>query len=283
MNPRFLVVLLILCLGSSLRAQHVLAIKDGDVTRVVVGARDMSPVVLLDGKRHTMRVDRFGFGKGGEYLPYLVTVRNLDVKRSSRGLKGSPINREFHLYCDLETAYRLDDVYMVVTTENDISDTGIFLFEVGNLEPREPKPFSVVVPTDQRAIPGHFRLFLFMDGKELLRSGMPKDVIESALEHMVRERIRGVADAAAAPLVGPQPEYPKALKREKLAGSATLAFTVDERGVVTGATVAKASRAEFGEAALAVIGEWRFLPKVVGGQPVACRVEMPFDFPAPGR
>ncbi len=280
---RFLVVLMMLGLAASVRAQHVLAVKDGEATWVVVAAREMSPLIDRDGKRQVVHARRFAFGEGGEYLPYLVTISHLEVKRSALGMKGARINREFHLYCVLETAYRLGDVYMVVITKDEIGGSGIFLFEVGDLDPRVPRPFNVVVPTDQRAIPGHFRLYLFSAGKELLQSRMPKAVIESALEKMVTERIRGVADAEATPLTGPQPEFPRALKREKIDGSATLTFAVDARGKVSDATVARASRPEFGEAALAVIGEWRFVPKVVGGHPVACRVDMPFEFSAHSR
>jgi outer membrane biosynthesis protein TonB len=44
-----------------------------------------------------------------------------------------------------------------------------------------------------------------------------------------------------------------------------------------------ASLPEFGEAAMAVIRQWRFLPTVKNGHPVPTRVEMPFNFPAPGK
>lgn len=54
------------------------------------------------------------------------------------------------------------------------NDSGIYLFEVGNLEPRDPKPFKANIPiTMEGAIKGRYELFLFSGGRELFHSLMP--------------------------------------------------------------------------------------------------------------
>ena len=43
----------------------------------------------------------------------------------------------------------------------------------------------------------------------------------------------------------------------------------------------KARDSDLGEAVLAVIRQWRFLPRVKNGRPVAERAELPFMFSVP--
>jgi TonB family protein len=128
---------------------------------------------------------------------------------------------------------------------------------------------------------GHYEFYLFSGGREVFNSMMPMGEMESALNRMVRQRIKGVDQAAAQPFLCPAPEYPKALFRKKIGGTATVSFVIDTGGAVYGPTVVKASQPEFGEAALAAIRQWRFLPKVKGGYPVETRAEMPFEFAPP--
>jgi TonB family protein len=105
--------------------------------------------------------------------------------------------------------------------------------------------------------------------------------MDAALNRMVRERIKDVQNSPVTPILGPAPEYPAALSKKGIEGSATLSFTIDTNGSVSDPAVVEASQPEFGEAALAVIRQWRFLPKVKNGQPVRARAEMPFMFSAP--
>jgi TonB family protein len=100
---------------------------------------------------------------------------------------------------------------------------------------------------------------------------------------MVHERIKDLQDSPTTPFVGPAPEYPRALYKKKIEGSATLSFAIDTRGAVSDPKLVEASRPEFGEAAMAVIRLWRFLPSVTAGHPVRTRAEMPFTFTMPGK
>lgn len=76
------------------------------------------------------------------------------------------------------------------------------------------------------------------------------------------------------------PERPAPL--QGVGGFATVNFIVDEDGQVRVPAVTGASRAEFGEAALGAIRQWRFRPPRQKGAPVQVVVERTFRFGATG-
>jgi TonB family protein len=277
----FSVLLLVGCAPFAF-GQHYLAVKNGDKKSVVVAAKGIYPIVLNGGKLEVVRASRFALGEGGEYLPVHVAVRNLWVQTSSSMIDtGNEINREFHLKCDLETAFPLDYVFLVIVLKNDLGNAGLFLFEVGRLEPRRLSPVDLMVPMTMDSAPGRYDFYLFSGGRELFQSMMPIGAMEFALNRMVHEHIKDVQDAPAAPFVGPAPEYPKAFFKKGIEGNATLSFAIDANGAVSDPAVVKASQPEFGEAAMAVIRLWRFLPSVQAGHPVPSRAVLPFEFSVP--
>jgi TonB family protein len=258
-------------------AQHYVLVKDGEKMSIVVAADNVSPLVLHGDKLEIVHATKFALGEGGEYLPKFVAIRNPDAKTSSISMDGHEINKEFQFKCELETDYSLKHVFVVIVLHLR-GDAGLFLFEVGDLEPRSPKPFHVIVPMNMTSELGHYDLYLFSGGRELFHSMMGTGNMEAALNRMVFDRIKGVAEAEAQPFLGPTPEYPKALYRKRVAGNATVSFKIDRRGRVEEAAVASASLPEFGEAALAAIRQWRFLPGVKHGRAVESRAQMPFNF-----
>jgi TonB family protein len=76
------------------------------------------------------------------------------------------------------------------------------------------------------------------------------------------------------------PERPAPL--QGVGGIATVNFVVDEDGQVRVPAVTGASRAEFAEAALGAIRQWRFRPPRQKGAPVQVTVERTFRFGAAG-
>ena len=84
--------------------------------------------------------------------------------------------------------------------------------------------------------------------------------------------------AAPRPFVGPSPEYPPGLRKAKVKGEAMIRLQIRANGAVLDPQVRSASDPAFGEAALAAIRMWRFLPKVKDGRPVGTEAEMPFSF-----
>jgi len=77
-----------------------------------------------------------------------------------------------------------------------------------------------------------------------------------------------------------EPDYPPALG-SILTGSAVVVFTVRADGKVADAAVVEAADVLFGEAATAAIRKWRFRPALVKGEPVDCRMTIPFVFTSP--
>lgn len=84
-----------------------------------------------------------------------------------------------------------------------------------------------------------------------------------------------------APLETPSPQYPEALAGSGKSGTAVIEFTVDADGRVQDPSVASADDPAFGEAALAVLPDWRFEPGRLNGVPEPARVKLPFRFAAP--
>ena len=74
------------------------------------------------------------------------------------------------------------------------------------------------------------------------------------------------------------PEYPEALRREKISGVVTVKCHIDENGNVTATEVEKSSNAAFEEPAVNAVRKWKFKPARQDGNPVAIKVSIPIRF-----
>lgn len=93
-----------------------------------------------------------------------------------------------------------------------------------------------------------------------------------------------VASAAVTqprPVETPAPAYPQELEDTGQSGQAVIALTITPEGRVAETRVQEADHPAFGRAALAVLDQWRFEPARRDGEPIAQRVELPFQFRAP--
>jgi protein TonB len=80
-------------------------------------------------------------------------------------------------------------------------------------------------------------------------------------------------------LVTPEPVYPPEAFRHRVEGWTEVEFTVDERGTTGDIVVVAAEpRGVFDAAATAAVAAWRYLPRVVNGQPVAQRTSVTLRF-----
>jgi TonB family protein len=86
---------------------------------------------------------------------------------------------------------------------------------------------------------------------------------------------------APKPQKTPSPQYPNELVDTGISGNAEISLVVKADGTVAEATVQKTDHAAFGNAALAVINDWRFEPASRDGNPVDLKVTIPFRFRAP--
>lgn len=276
---------IVLLLATTLtRAQNALYAEHKGEFRLVRRVVRNSPYVD-DGSGKLVPADgsKFGLSKVPEYAPFYVSVR--DLKVMSRGLElvnsGAEINREFVFKAEFESPYALKNVFVVLDMNSEDAGKLLFVREVGDLEPRDPKPVEIVVRLSQRIGAGKYYLHLFSDGAEVFHSQLPFNLIERKLDEIVRNRIKGVTDAPPQPFVGPAPEYPAKLRRAKVYGTATIRFTIAPNGRVLDPVILSASDPQLGESALVAARQWRFLPKVKNGKPVAAPVNMPFTFGTP--
>ena len=125
---------------------------------------------------------------------------------------------------------------------------------------------------------GHYKVHLFSGGHEVLNSMMPWETRERILDRMVAGRTLGAPDRPPQPFLGPAPDYPPALRQAKVEGRAVVRIQVGIRGEVLNPRLDSATDPAFGEAALAAIRQWRFLPEISGGVPRPVTVDFPFGF-----
>lgn len=277
---------MILCLAFAalLAAQNRLYVfESGDKFHPVLKVSGDRPFVLKQGKLVASRGQRFALKKVEEYLPVLITVRDIEAMTSSLYLLdlNVRVNNEFQFSAKFESSDALEDVFLVLELE--LADMGkrIFIHEIGRLEPWIPKPISVAVMALGTLGAGQLKLHVFAGGAEVFHTGQPPAYREEMLDQMVAKRIAGVQQAGPRAFFGPAPEYPQALRGAGVDGKAVVTVHISERGEVTNPVVTSATDPAFGEAALAVIRMWRFLPQVRNGRPVETVARIPFDFVLP--
>lgn len=244
----------------------------------VVRARENRPYVQVDGKQVAAEGRRFALHKVDEYFPVYISVHDLDVSTFHVEMSGSDINHEFRLRGRLETSYVLEDVFIVLELDTDSAGKVIFLAEVGNMMPRESKYLSLRVPMTSGLGSGHYLMHLFSKGAEVFNSSLDPAYRDEVMDEMTRKRISSVKDAGPTLFMGPQPEYPAALLKKKISGEVTVSLRIGKNGRVYEPTVVKASDPAFGDAALAAVRLWRFLPQVKEGRPVETVANLPLAF-----
>ena len=77
---------------------------------------------------------------------------------------------------------------------------------------------------------------------------------------------------------GAAPIYPITRLRLREPGFAEISFVVDETGRTRDFQVVKTNYPYFGSHAIAAVQKWRFRPATKKGQPVSCRVRVPFIY-----
>jgi len=85
-------------------------------------------------------------------------------------------------------------------------------------------------------------------------------------------------DKAPIPISQARPDYPYSLRQDGITGEALVQFIVDPSGNARNPVSIKADRPEFGDAACAAVGKWRFKPGWKNGRPVFTRMQVPIVF-----
>lgn len=276
--------LLGLALGwaAPLSAQSVLCAEYKGKAYIVEKVHNEWVTITVDGKPVKIVAKRSMLQPVKEFMPVFISVNNIEVKSSFLATTmGNEINNDFVFRADFVSAYALRDVFLVLELDTEKTGKRIFYQEIGDLAPGHPRFVGVRVPLPANLGQGKYQLHLFAEGLEVFHSQQPWQFREAKLDEMVFKRIAGVKDAAPKPFVGPVPEYPAALRKTGGKGEAVVQIRISPRGAVLDPTVASATDPAFGEAALAAVRLWRFLPQVKEGQAVETMVNMPFVFEPP--
>ena len=85
-------------------------------------------------------------------------------------------------------------------------------------------------------------------------------------------------DRPPTPTTQGAPAYPIEMRRAGITGTAVIAMTVDAQGNVTDPKVARATRPEFGTAALEAVKQWHFDPAQKNGSVVGTTLQVPIVF-----
>jgi TonB family protein len=282
-------LMLLPLLTARLGAQHVLLVQDSDKFHVVRAADGSRPRVKKDGKIVTLSAYRYALKDVPEYIPAFVTVRNVSVKVSYVTLHGGSdqINNDFHFDAEFETGYHLNDVFVVLALDTEEGGRRLFLWEVGELKPNKEQAVHIIAPMDAAVGSGRYTFYLFSGGAEILQSLISFGDREAGLNRMVAARIKDVQDAPPKLFMGLGPDYPPSLRKQNAKGRAVISVRIGANGAVFDPVVKSATQPAFGEAALAAVKLWRFLPRVKNGYPVETVADVPIVFdapePAPGK
>jgi TonB family protein len=274
-------------LGLSLSAiaQSVLLADHKGKALPVRSANKGVAMVEDNGRRVAASGTKFALKKVDEFLPAFVTVRDMSSQTKNAGKKNETgkgdANHTLEFQAGFEAAYALKDVFIVIEFNFSDDQKTFFIYEVGQLEPRRRKDLKLDVPTGRAIGEDKFQLHVFSQGIEVFHSQQPLLFREQQLDAMVAQRVKTLTDANPQPLFGPMPVYPAKFAKTKAKGQANIAFHVGQKGEVLEPVATSASDPAFGEAAIAALREWRFLPKVVAGRPVETDVEMPMTFDPP--
>ena len=276
------VLALILFSQTTLTAQNLLLTNYKGKFLPVVRARNLQPYVEANGKQVAGDGSRYALHKVDEFLPVFISVRDIEVGTFHIRMENSDINNEFWMRANLITPYELDDVFLVLELDTDRGGKMLFLYEVGRLRANDAKYITPRVQMNSGLGAGHYKMHLFSKGREVMHSLLDPTYCDEVVDRMILKRITPIKEDSAPKLfIGPIPEYPTALLKKKVSGKSVVSLRIGPNGRVYDPVLKSASESAFGEAALAAVRMWRFLPRIKDGRAVETVAELPLDFDPP--
>lgn len=266
-------------------AQNTFAVEHDGRMRSVVSIRHDAAYVTVAGQLTRSSTSRWGLARADEFLPVFIAVRHLAADTVLKLVAETIVapKQEFSFTADFEAPCPLDDVYLVLDFESKSGQRHLVPHALGRLVPLHPQHVSLSFPVEPAFADAKFQLHVFVAGSEALHSAMPAALRDAALDRMVRKRIAAARDAGPALLAGPPAEYPPKLLRDRLTGEVRLRFTIRPDGALDDIAVVNSTDPEFSDAAVAAVRQWRFVPTVKAGAPVATTVALPFVFAPPDK
>jgi TonB family protein len=312
--------LLLLAVVTPLAAQSRLYVLEPDKAyHPVFKVSNGRPFIMEKGALVAAKGDRYALRKVDEYLPVFIAIQgrkatttdiqqiavNADIAmpngisgggvfdgagdahpggaghRANQGDQHGQIESVFNFEAKFLAEYPLDDVFLVLEVDFANSGKSVLVCEVGRLEERKPKPITYALSRKQSFGSVKSTLHLFVGGAEVLHSEQPEAYRNEQLDRMIAQKIAGVKDAGPQPFYGSAPGYPAALRPSGLKGEVVVTVHVTPSGAVHDPVIERTNNPAFGEATLAAVREWRFLPRVQQGRAVESQVSIPIDFDPP--
>lgn len=283
MRLPLLAIGLLVLLSSPARSQEILYAEHKGHMHAVRRASRERPLIRVNDKLIIPSGSRFVLRKTKEFIPAFISVQRVKVRTVGTEIVGSGrrINNRFEFRGSFVSPYALQDVFVVLELMLEGDEKSLFLYEVGELEPRKPRSLQLTVPTSVPLGEGKYRLHVFVGGLEVLHSLQPFDQRERALNRMIAQRTQGLTDSDPKFFVGPVPEYPRSLRKAKTDGRVLVRARIRATGAVVDPEIIEATNPAFGESALEAVRQWRFLPRMKNGRPIDTEVQLPVEFESP--
>jgi TonB family protein len=212
----------------------------------------------------------------------LVKVKVAQANFSRAGLTSAHrLDQRFSFTAKFSSDHDLADIFFVLAFNTDSLEGKYYAQGITPAELRQGKAISIEARLPADGTIDKYELHVFSRGVEVFNSEMPREAMEGALGRMVAKRTNGVRSAAPKPLAGPMPRYPETMLKTKATGRALVSCVIAIDGRLTEVEIKNATDPAFAVAALAVIPQWWFVPRIENGQPVATKAELPFDFTPP--
>lgn len=269
-----------LAVMTPLRAQNILVVEHKKKGAVVLAARGTRPIIEENGKRIIGEGNRYALHPIENIFPAFVAVHDLRVKTTAIQLMdtASLINNQFEFTGEFVSATPLKDVFLAMDLTFENGQRSIFIQEIGNLEARISRRLNVAFAMGYPLGSGRYEFHVFSEGVEVLNSMQPFDLRERLLDRLVAKYSAGQPDGLPRPFICPPPEYPAKLAKSKVAGHADVRIRVRTTGAVVDPVLTAASDPAFGDAAIAAVRQWRFIPAMKNGRATEMTVTLPVAF-----
>lgn len=278
---------------ASLRAQYAVYLRDPDRGSYRVRAMTAeTPYGYENGKVvppsprvniGEQNVFIYGLRRDTDYFPAIVTLKIVKAGFESQSLDS--VNRwdkKLRFIANFSSSSPLPNAFIVMGFEGYGVDGKFFVaHEISPAALRGEQALSADFWLPPQAKTDHYEVHVFSKGVEVFNSTMPRDAIESGLTKIATDRAGNSMNANAKLLTGSLPVWPEGLPKSKTKGQAVITCVVGKNGQPQEVKVKSASAPEFGEAAVAALAQWWFVPKVVNGEPVVSAAELPFEIAAP--
>jgi TonB family protein len=263
-------------------AQSLLFASYDDTLYPVRAVRGLTPEVKIAGKLKPVVSGQYLFKKVPAFSDGSIQVDQFSV--TSRYLTDgvNDMNRDLVIRGYLTSTRTLTNCFLALElNENGRSGSGIAMVELPTLEAGKRRDFNVRLPLERVLEEGHYHIHIFSSAGEHAWWRADRGFSRAETAKSDSSLLEHTPSRSPEPIITVSPAYPEKLKREQTAGKASVRCHISAEGEVLDATVNEATRPEFGEAAIAAVKKWFFIPAIKNHQYADVTVTIPFNFAPP--